>query len=97
MFLSDPLAAVVLGAVDGIKGLVDLLVVLLDGSVGALGELLHGAGILGGLSRGAAAVAGRGGGRGCGVWREGAGTADGTGRDHFDVLGGLRGEEVVGS
>ena len=94
--LSDPLAAVVLGAVDGVEGLVDFVVVLLDGSDGALGDQLHGASILGGLGRGAAAVARRGGGSGR---HDSAGAlrGDESGRNHFDVLGGLRSEEVVGS
>lgn len=54
--------AVVLGAVDSIEGLVDLLVVLLDGSGGALGDQLQGENLLvasSGLGRGAARVAGR--------------------------------------
>lgn len=53
--------SVVLGAVDSVEGLVDLLVVSLDGSDSALGDLLEGAGLLArGLGRGAAAVARRG-------------------------------------
>lgn len=56
---------VVVGAVEGIEGLVDLGVVPLDGGDSALAEGLHGAGLLGaGLGRGAAAVARSGSGRG---------------------------------
>jgi hypothetical protein len=55
------LVAVELGAVDSIEGLVDLLVVLLDGGGGALGHQLQAEDLLiGGLGGGAARVAGRG-------------------------------------
>jgi hypothetical protein len=54
-----------LGAVDGVEGLVDLVVVPLDGSDSALGNQLESARLLGrGLGRGATAVARRGGGGG---------------------------------
>jgi hypothetical protein len=57
--------SVVLGAIDGIEGLVDLVVVPLDGSDSALGNELEGAGLLSRrLGRGATAVTGRGGGGG---------------------------------
>jgi hypothetical protein len=51
---------VVAGAVDGVEGLVDLVVVPLDGGDSALGNLLQSANLLvGGFGRRAAAVAGR--------------------------------------
>ena len=76
--------SVVLGAVDSVEGLVDLMVVPLDGSDGALGNELESADLLGGgLGGGAAAVAGRGG--GCGDNSAGLLRGDESSRGHCDV------------
>lgn len=79
-----------LGAVDSVEGLVDLMVVPLDGGDSALGNQLQSADLLvGGLSRGAAAVAGRRG--GCGDHIAGLLRSDESSRGHCEVvLVGLR-------